>query len=87
MNVPSLSPNRFVRLTSVQPHPDYSLLLTFETGEQKCVDFRAELAEPIFAPLKNPALFMQAKAKKYGVIWNDEMDISAEALYEMGSTV
>ncbi len=77
----------FVRLNHVEPRSDHTLLLTFETGEKRLYDFKPELHLPVFAPLKNIALFMQAKKKNYAVVWNEEMDIASEALYYNGVPV
>ena len=71
----------FVRLASVEVRPDYTLHLTFESGEKRIYDFKPDLERKIFSPLKNITLFLQAKNDIYGVVWTDTLDIAAEHLY------
>jgi hypothetical protein len=77
----------FIKLTEVEARHDYTLLVTFETGERKLYDFKPELDYKVFSPLKNPGLFMQAKNGGYAVIWNDKIDIASEELYHHGVPV
>lgn len=66
----------------VKPKNDYTLLLTFASGEQRIYDARPLLEKAIFSPLKNPAFFLEAKAECGTVVWNDDVDIAPEHLYE-----
>ena len=77
----------FVRLTRVEPCNDHTLLLTFETGEKRLYDFKPDLDIPVFEPLKDVDLFMQAKGHGYAVVWNEDIDIASEALYYNGIAV
>ena len=77
----------FIQLTHVEPRSNHTLLLTFENGEKRLYDFKPELELPVFAPLKNIGLFMQAKKHSYAVVWNDAIDIASEALYYNGTPV
>lgn len=77
----------FVKLENVVARPDYTLLVTFETGEKKLYDFKPKLKLKIYEALKNPLLFMQAQKHSYAVVWNDVIDIASEALYEKGIPV
>lgn len=61
------------------------LQITWSTGECYVVD----LAEPIqrlkvLAPLQEPTLFARARVGEWGhsVVWNDEIDLGADRLYE-----
>ncbi|MCL2338457.1 MAG: DUF2442 domain-containing protein [Proteobacteria bacterium] len=78
---------KFINLVSVQALPNYSLALEFEDGVKKVFDFKPELALAPFAPLKDIALFNRATATSGGVVWNDDIDISAEYLYDNGILV
>ena len=71
----------------VTPKEDYTLLLTFADGSKKVYDARPLLDKPICAPLKNPALFMRAKAKYGTVVWSEDIDIAPEHLYECSTPV
>lgn len=66
----------------VKPREDYTLLLGFEDGSQKVYNARPLLENPIYEPLKNPGFFMKAKAECGTVVWNDDVDIAPEHLYE-----
>lgn len=67
---------------AVEPHEDYSMLLTFENGEKRIYDARPLLSKPICAALKNVHFFMMAKALYGTVVWSDDIDIAPEHLYE-----
>ena len=73
-----------VEVISAKALPNHKLLVGFTTGEKKIFDFAPKLDKPAFQRLKNPVLFSRAKADYSAVIWNDEIDIAAEALYEGG---
>lgn len=66
----------------VTAQPDYTLSITFADGEQKLFDARPLLNKTIYAALKNQAFFLSARAEYGTVIWNDDIDIAPEYLYE-----
>lgn len=72
---------------SVKPQSDYTLLLTFADKSTRIFDMKPLLSKPVFQPLKNIVLFMQAKTDSWTVIWNDEIDISPEHLYEYSTLI
>ena len=63
-----------------------SLVLTFQNGEAKSYDVSVLFSKyPQLKALKDRNLFLQGKlAGPYGIIWNDELDIEAETIYEDG---
>lgn len=71
--------------------PNYILLVGFSTGECKQFDIKplTEKYEPFKTLIQVNGLFEQAKIDigGYGVVWNDDLDISADALYENGIMV
>ena len=75
-------PNWFV--DNVEANDDYTLLLTFITGERKLFDFKPLLDDYYFEPLKNIDFFKKAHISGRSVIWNDDIDIAPEYLYENG---
>jgi hypothetical protein len=77
----------FIDLLAVEPREDYTLLLTFETGEKKVFDFKPKLQREVFKPLQDITLFMQAHNGYDGVVWNDDIDIASEHLYYNGTPV
>jgi len=69
-------------VAAVELRADYSLLLTFEDGAQRVYNALPLLEKAIYAPLKSLPFFLTAKAEGGTVIWNDEIDIAPEHLYE-----
>lgn len=67
---------------AVQPQADYTLLLTFSSGERKLYNARPLLEKAIYVQLKNLPFFLTAKADYGTVVWSDEIDIAPEHLYE-----
>ena len=66
-----------------------TLELTFQDGKVKQYDMALLFDKyPQLTALKNRKLFTSGKLSGYyGVIWNDELDIEAETVYESGWTV
>ena len=79
------TPNWFI--DDVKANDDYTLLLTFVTGEKKLFDFKPLLDDYYFIPLKNIDLFKKAYICGRSVVWSDEIDIAPEYLYENGIPV
>ena len=65
-----------------KPREDYTIELEFFDGKHGVFDVKPLLNEPLFAPLNTLAFFMTAHADHGTVIWNDEVDIAPEILYE-----
>ena len=63
--------------------------LTFQSGEVKRYDMSILFEKyPQLEALKNRELFLSGKLLgAYGVVWNDELDIEAETIYEDGITI
>ncbi len=78
----------FAKITSIAVLPDYILLAGFSTGEYKQFDLKPmiEKYEPFKSLVRVKGLFEQVKidADGYGLVWNDDLDISADAVYEKG---
>lgn len=66
---------------SAQPRDDYCLLLTFENGEKRVFDLKPYFDKPVFAGLKNSALFKTARVVSGSVEWHGEIDLSYDTLY------
>lgn len=77
----------FSYVKTVIPQKDYTLLLTFENGDNKIYDAKPLLEYKIYEPLKNIGFFMQARADFGTVVWNDEIDIAPENLYHYSKPV
>lgn len=72
---------------NVEPQENYTLILTFITGEKKLYNALPLLEKNIYKPLKNLSFFMQAKIVGDTVAWNEEIDIAPEHLYEYSSKI
>ena len=75
-------PNPVWSVVDVTPQKDYTLLLTFEDGKKGLYDAAPLLKEEIFEPLKSLPVFLGARAEDGTVVWNDDLDIAPEYLYE-----
>ena len=62
---------------------------TFQNGKVKRYDMSALFSKyPQLEALKNRTLFSSGKLLgPYGIVWNDDLDIEAETIYEDGETV
>ena len=64
------------------------LELTFRSGEVKRFDMaKMFTVYPPLEALKNRDLFISGQLSGYGIIWNDDLDIEAETIYEEGDLV
>ena len=78
----------FYRVKEVKPLSDLILLVTFENTTVKRYDVKNLLnkfeAFRVFAT--SPALFNLVKVDQggYGIVWNDELDISCNELWNNG---
>jgi hypothetical protein len=57
------------------------LLLTFENGEKRIFDLKPYFDKPVFAKLKNEAIFKTVKVASGSVEWQGEIDLSYDTLY------
>lgn len=71
----------------VVPHPDFSLSVTFETGDRRRFDRAPFLDDPAFAPLAEDGLFMKARVVNGVVTWTDDIDLSPDTLWLRGERV
>lgn len=66
----------------------YSLVVEFSDGVTVDFDFKPYIDEgKFFAPLKDKTLFATATLTRWAVIWNDDIDIAIEAVYEKGKLI
>lgn len=75
------------RITAVFPVVPSTLIVEFDGGrEYKTVDVSPHLWGPVFEPLKNPAVFRQARfdAEAGTVVWPNGADLAPEVLYQEG---
>lgn len=77
----------FHKIKSVTPLQDYKLSIQFSEGITKIYDVKNLIKNnKMFKELENRELFdsVEVDVGGYGVIWNDEIDISCDELFESG---
>lgn len=80
----------FHKVKNVTALKDYKLSVQFSEGITKIYDVKPLLEKnAIFNDLKNEDLFHEVKVDVggYGIIWNDDIDISCDELFENGKQV
>ena len=81
----------FHKVRTVHALPDYCLYVQFSEGITKVYDVKPLFAKwAAFKRLeKEPELFdnVEVDTGGYGIVWNDELDLSCDELYENGQTV
>lgn len=81
----------FHKIKTVTPLPDYVLTVQFSEGVTKQYDLNLLFEKyPMFSPLReHPELYYSATVDTggYGVVWNDDIDISCDELYFNGKEV
>ena len=79
----------FHKVKNVTALPEYVLLAHFMDGSDKLYDMKQLFAQyPIFRSFETtPGLFEQAKADVggYGIVWNEDIDIDADEIYQNGT--
>jgi Protein of unknown function (DUF2442) len=65
---------------------DRILLIEFNQSEVKKYDISILLDNPMFAKLQNPSFFrnFQIDSGGYGLVWNEDIDISEYELWKNG---
>ena len=78
----------FHKVKNVWALPEYRLSVQFSEGVTKIYDVKPLFEKlPIFAELKNkPREFSSVSVDVggYGIVWNDELDLSCDELWENG---
>ena len=60
----------------------------FQDGLVKRFDLSVLFAKyPQLKALEKRELFLQGKLSPYGIVWNDDLDLETETIYEEGETV
>ena len=80
----------FHKVHDVMPVQPMKLLVQFANGTTKIYDVAALAAKlPPFKALEDPLLFsdVQVDTGGYGIVWNDDLDLSCDELWEHGETV
>lgn len=71
----------------VKAQSDYTLLLTFADGRKRLYNARPLLEKTIYSPLRNPVFFLSARTDGCSVVWDNDIDIAPEHLYECSKPI
>lgn len=77
----------FHKIKTVSAMPDYKLSVQFCEGVTKIYDVKPLFEQlPVFTALQNEEEFfgVAVDVGGYGIIWNDELDLSCDELWENG---
>ena len=81
----------FHKAKTVAALPDYRLLVHFADGSDREYDMNALFDQyPVFLALKeSPGLFGRVKVDTggYGIVWNEDIDIDTEEIYQNGKAI
>jgi len=81
----------FHKIKNVAALPDYRLSVQFSEGVTKIYDIKPLFDRlPIFAALKDDKQTfynVSVDVGGYGIVWNDELDLSCDELWEHGTQV
>ncbi len=81
----------FHKIKAVHAMPDYCLCVQFSEGVTEIYDVKPLFAKwPVFKALEeNIKLFYSVKVDKggYGIVWNDDLDLSCNELYKNGKRI
>lgn len=81
----------FHKIKNVAALPDYRLSVQFSEGVTKIYDIQPLFDRlPIFAALKDDKQTfynVSVDVGGYGIVWNDELDLSCDELWEHGTQV
>jgi hypothetical protein len=74
-----------VWVTAAKPVKDFKIWLRFNDGKEGIIDLQRTIftdSRPIFAPLRNPEYFRRFKIEMDTLVWENELDLAPEFLYE-----
>lgn len=80
----------FHKIKNVMPLPDYRLSVQFSEGCTKIYDVKPLFDRiPAFAELKDGNIFedVYVDVGGHGIVWNDDLDLSCEELWDNGEAV
>lgn len=76
--------NPLLKVVAAEYVCDYTLRLTFSTGEVLLVDFTPLMQKGICRKLQDLDYFRSFRLDPFTVDWNDEIGFAPERLYELG---
>lgn len=80
----------FHKIKNVLPKEDLIIEVEFENEVKKQYDIKKIISKwKVFEDLKNKELFLKVKVDQggYGIIWNENIDLSCEEIWQNGTNV
>ena len=78
----------FHRAAAIEYKEGTVMEVTFQDGQVKRYDISCLFGKyPQLKALKDRNLFLSGKLYFYGIVWNDDLDLETETIYEDGVTV
>jgi len=74
------------RVINVKPGQDFTLMVTFNNGEQKSFDVKPYLGIGIFKKLKDEGIFNSVKPFLGSIQWANGLDFCPDTLYLEGTS-
>ena len=80
---------KYPRIHRAKAVDDVTLIVEFTNREVKKYSILHLLNNPMFSPLQQSAFFKNFKIEQggYGIVWNEEIDISEYELWKNGVTL
>jgi hypothetical protein len=77
---------KYPKIRTAKAIDDFTLVVEFTNQELKRYDIRQLFNVPMFSPLRQPEFFKNFEIAEggYGLVWNEEVDISEYELWENG---
>jgi hypothetical protein len=77
------------RIVSAEAIDDVTLIVEFSNHDRRRYSVVGLFDKPMFLPLRNPSFFRSFKVDEggYGIVWNDEIDLSEYELWQNGVAV
>jgi len=69
------------RVINVKPGQDFTLMVTFNNGEQKSFDVKPYLGIGMFKELKDEGIFNSVKPFLGSIRWANGLDLCPDTLY------
>ena len=69
-------------VTDAEPCGGYNVKVRFDTGETGVFNCEYLTADPYWSGLKNEALFKTARAEYGTIVWDGNIDVAPESVWE-----
>jgi len=70
------------RAIAVKPAEDYTILVSFDNGEEKLFDVKPYISGSWYGQLEKPSVFNRVRIGGISVEWPDGQDIAPDELYD-----